>query len=59
MLAKTLALLATAAIAGFAVKAMADAFNAKPVRVKRHPHSDGRVRKLRQDPDTGEYYPVD
>ena len=59
MLAKTLALMATAAIAGFAMKLVADTLNAKPVRVKRHPHSDGRIRKLRQDPHTGEYYPVD
>ncbi len=59
MLAKTIALLATAALAGFAIKAIAEARNAKPVRVKRHPHSDGRVRRLRKDPETGEYYPVD
>ncbi|MEM7428009.1 MAG: hypothetical protein AAF441_18095 [Pseudomonadota bacterium] len=59
MLAKTLALLAATAIAGFATKIVADRLNARPVRVKRHPHSDGRVRKLRQDPETGEYYPVD
>ena len=59
MLAKTIALLAATAIAGLAAKVLAEALNAKPVRVKRHPHSDGRVRRLRKDPETGEYYPVD
>ena len=59
MLAKTIALLAATAIAGFAAKTITEALNAKPVRVKRHPHSDGRVRRLRKDPETGEYYPAD
>ena len=59
MLAKTIALLATAALAGFAAKRFAEALKAQAVRVKPHSHNDGRIRRLRQDPETGEYYPVD
>ena len=59
MIVKTLALLATVAAASFVVKRMTQNPQPKPVRVKPHPHADGRIRQLRQDPKTGEYYAKD
>ena len=59
MILKTLTMLAAAAVAGVAMKRMMDARQAKPARVKPHRRDDGRIRKLRQDPKTGEYYAED
>ncbi len=59
MLAKTLTILAGVAAAGFVMKRFIDAREHKPARVKPDPHGDGLIRKLRQDPKTGEYYAED
>ncbi len=53
---KTLAIIAAAATAGIVVSKLVKQRKPRPVRVKSHSHTDGRVRKLHQDPGTGEYY---
>ena len=59
MLVKTLTLIAAVAAAGFAMKQMAERRQARPARVKPQNRSHGRIRRLRQDPKTGHYYPED
>ncbi len=59
MLAKTLTLMAVAAAAGIVMKRFIDLRQQQAVRVKPHRRDDGRVRRLRQDPKTGEYYVAD
>ncbi len=59
MIVKTLTLIAAVALTGFAVKRMMDNQQAKPVRVKPNRRDDGRIKRLRQDPKTGQYYPED
>ena len=59
MLAKTITVLAAVAAAGFAMKRLMELREQQAVRVKPHRRDDGRIRKLRQDPKTGEYYAED
>ncbi len=59
MLAKTLTVLVAVAAAGFAMKRIMELREQQAVRVKPHRRDDGRIRKLRQDPKTGEYYAED
>lgn len=59
MLAKTLTVMAAVAAAGIVMKRFMELREQQTVRVKPHRRDDGRIRKLRQDPKTGEYYAVD
>lgn len=59
MLAKTLTVMAAVAAAGIVMKRFMELRKQQTVRVKPHPRDDGRIRKLRQDPKTGEYYAAD
>jgi len=59
MIAKTLTVLAAVGAAGFVMKRFMELREQQAVRVKPHRRDDGRIRKLRQDPKTGEYYAVD
>ncbi len=53
---KTLAIIAAAATAGIVVSKLVQQRKPRPVRVKSPYHDGGKIRKLRQDPGTGEYY---